>query len=44
MKGSVELVAGILGVTRYTVYNYIDASRAKNGENQTAQKDREIFE
>lgn len=44
MKGSVELVAGILGVTRYTIYNYIDASRAKNGENQSSQKDREIFE
>lgn len=42
MKGSVELVAGILGVTRYTVYNYIDAVRAKNSEQQSA--DRKIFE
>ena len=32
MKGSVEMVAGILGVTRYTVYNYIDAVRNKTGE------------
>ena len=32
MKGSVEMVAGILGVTRYTVYNYIDAVRSKAGE------------
>ena len=32
MKGSVEMVAGILGVTRYTVYNYIDAARAKVSE------------
>ena len=29
MKGSVEMVAGILGVTRYTVYNYMDAIRNK---------------
>ena len=37
MKGSVEMVAGILGVTRYTVYNYIDAARAKVSE--TAKQD-----
>ena len=32
MKGPVEMVAGSLGVTRYTVYNYIDAVRNKTGE------------
>ena len=35
MKGSVEMVAGILGVTRYTVYNYIDAVRSKAMESKT---------
>lgn len=35
MKGSVEMVAGILGVTRYTVYNYIDAVRSKAMETKT---------
>ena len=34
MKGSVEMVAGILGVTRYTIYNYIDAARAKTNEDK----------
>ena len=32
MEGSREMARGILGVTRYTVYNYIDAVRNKTGE------------
>lgn len=32
IKGAVEKVAGILGVSRYTVYNYLDEGRANRSQ------------
>ncbi|WP_167064705.1 PAS domain-containing protein [Burkholderia sp. Ax-1719] len=38
VKGSVESAARSLGVTRYTIYNYLDECRRKNGSTDTSAK------
>ncbi|MFT3791658.1 MAG: PAS domain-containing protein [Rudaea sp.] len=38
VKGGVERAATALGVTRFTVYNYLDAIRSRNGDESPARK------
>jgi predicted transcriptional regulator YheO len=38
VKGGVERAASALGVTRFTIYNYLEALRERNGENAGATK------
>ncbi|WP_175781743.1 helix-turn-helix transcriptional regulator [Burkholderia anthina] len=40
VKGSVESAARSLGVTRYTIYNYLDDCRRRNGTNVNIEKKR----
>lgn len=41
VKGSVESAARSLGVTRYTIYNYLEECRRRNGSSVNGEKKRE---